>query len=201
MTPKPYDQAYFDRWYRRSGSRVITPDLTARRAALALAAAEVVLDRPVRTVLDVGCGEGTWGVWLRKRRAGLRYLGVDPSTYAVARFGARRGLRVGAFGALRAAGVRGRFDLVVCADVLQYIPTKALAPGLVELASHLGDGVAYLPAYTSDDEMEGDLEGWQWRSPAVWRRAFRAAGLLPVGMHCWVREDRRDMLNVFERAD
>jgi SAM-dependent methyltransferase len=197
---KSYDRAYFDRWYRRTGSRVITPDLTARRAALALASAEVVMDRPVRSVLDVGCGEGTWGVWLRKRRPGLRYVGVDPSTYAVAKYGTRRGLRVGQFGALGDAGVRGRFDLVVCADVLQYIPTAALAPGLCELASHLGDGVAFLPAYTSDDDMEGDLDGWQWRAPSVWRRAFRAAGLVPVGMHCWVRVEQRDALNVFERA-
>ncbi|MCU0624081.1 MAG: class I SAM-dependent methyltransferase [Gemmatimonadaceae bacterium] len=198
---KRYDRAYYDRWYRRRTSRVITPDLTARRAALALSVAEVVLDRPVRSVLDVGCGEGTWGAWLRRRRPGLRYLGVDPSEYAVQRFGRRRNLRLGAFGDLRGAGVRGRFDLVICADVLQYIPTPALTAGLRELAGHLGDGIAFLPAYTSDDAMEGDFEGWHWRPPAVWRRAFRAAGLAPVGMHCWVQAARRDALNVFERAD
>ncbi len=198
---KAYDRAYFDRWYRRRSSRVITPDLTARRAALALAAAEYVLDRPVRSVLDIGCGEGAWGQFLKRRRPGLRYLGVDPSEYAVARFGARRNLRLGRFGALREAGVRGRFDLVVCADVLQYIPTAALAAGLTELASHLGDGVAFLPAYTSADEMEGDFDGWHWRPPATWRRAFRAAGLSPVGLHCWIRDARRASLNVFERAD
>lgn len=198
---KPYDRAYYERWYRRPHSRVITPDLTARRAALALGVAEVVLDRPIRSVLDVGCGEGTWGVWLKRRRPGLRYLGVDPSSYAIGRYGRRRNLRLGAFGALGAAGVRGRFDLVICADVLQYIATPDLAPGLTELAGHLGDGVAYLPAYTSADEMEGDFDGWQWRTPAVWRRAFRAAGLAPVGMHCWVRAEHRAALNVFERAD
>lgn len=197
---KAYDQQYFDRWYRRSATRVITPDLTARRAALALAAAEYVLDRPVRTVLDVGCGEGGWGQWIRRRRPDVRYVGVDPSEYAVRRFGARRNLRLGTFGALRAAGVRGRFDLVVCADVLQYIPTRTLGAGLVELADFLGDGVAFLPAYTTADEMEGDLEGWQWRSPAVWRRGFRQAGLVPVGLHCWVRGARAESLNVFERA-
>lgn len=198
---KRYDRAYYDRWYRRGGTRVITPDLTARRAALALAVAEVVLDRPIRSVLDVGCGEGTWGAWLGRRRPGLRYVGLDPSEYAVRRFGRRRNLRLGAFGGLRAAGVRGRFDLVICADVLQYVATADLAPGLAELAGHLGDGVAYLPAYTSADEMEGDFEGWHWRPPATWRRAFRAAGLSPIGMHCWVRSDRRSALNVFERAD
>ena len=198
---KRYDRAYYDRWYRRRHSRVITPDLTARRAALALSVAEVVLDRPVRSALDVGCGEGDWGVWLRRRRPGMRYLGVDPSEYAVARFGTRRHLRLGAFGALAGAGVRGRFDLVICADVLQYVPTRELAPGLAELVSHLGDGIAFLPAYTSADEMEGDFEGWHWRPPSTWRRAFRAAGLVPVGMHCWVREDRAATLNVFERAD
>jgi hypothetical protein len=140
-------------------------------------------------------------VWLRRRRPGLRYVGVDPSTYAVARYGARRGLRVGRFGALREAGIRGRFDLVICADVLQYIPTRALTAGLRELAAHVGDGVAYLPAYTTEDDMEGDLAGWQWRTPAQWRRAFRAAGLSPVGLHCWIPSPRVDALNVFERAE
>lgn len=198
---KRYDRAYYDRWYRRRSSRVITPDVTARRAALALSVAEVVLDRSVRSVLDVGCGEGTWGTWLKRRRPGLRYVGVDPSEYAVARYGRRRHLRLGAFGDLRGAGVRGRFDLVICADVLQYIATPALTPGLRELAGHLGDGIAFLPAYTSADAMEGDFDGWHWRPPATWRRAFRAAGLAPIGMHCWIRAERRDALNVFERAD
>lgn len=198
---KSYDRDYFDRWYRAGRSRVITPDLTQRRAAVALAAAELVLDRRVASVLDIGCGEGDWGVWLRKQRRGLKYLGLDPSEYAVRRYGRRRNLRLGTFGALKAAGVRGRFDLVICADVLQYIPTALLGAGLTELASHLGDGVAYLPAYTTEDDMEGDLDGWHWRSPAVWRRAFRAAGLMPIGLHCWVLASRRDALNVFERAD
>ncbi len=197
---KTYDRQYFETWDRASGTRVITPDLTRRRVALALAAAEVVLDRPVRSVLDVGCGEGTWGVELRRLRRGVRYLGVDPSEYAVRRFGRRRNLRVGRFGALAEAKVRGRFDLVVCADVLQYIPTRELTAGLRELAGHLGDGVAYLPAYTTEDAMEGDLAGWQWRSPATWRRAFAAADLVPVGLHCWVRADQVDALNVFERS-
>lgn len=198
---KTYDRAYFDRWYRAAGSRVITPALTARRAMLALGVAEAVLDRPVRRVLDIGCGEGTWGTVLRRRRPGLRYVGLDPSAYAVRRHGRRRGLRIGRFGGVRAAGVRGRFDLVVCADVLQYIQTPDLPDGLREIADCLADGVAFLPAYTTEDDMEGDLAGWQWRSPAAWRRAYRAAGLAPVGMHCWVRADRVDALNVFERGE
>lgn len=198
---KRYDRDYFERWYRRPGTRVISPALTRRRATFALSAAEYLLDRPVRSVLDVGCGEGAWGMAMRRSRPGLRYVGVDPSEYAVERFGRRRGVRLGRFGAVREAGVTGTFDLVVCADVLQYVPDEALADGLRELADCLDDGVAYLPAYTTDDDMEGDLRGWHWRSPAAWRRAFRAAGLIPVGLHCWVRREQAGALNVFERAD
>jgi hypothetical protein len=47
-------------------------------------------------------------------------------------------------------------------------------------------GVAYLEAYTTEDAIEGDRRGWQHRSPAQYRRAFRTAGLTGVGMHCWV---------------
>jgi SAM-dependent methyltransferase len=197
---KHYDQAYFDKWYRAARSRVITPETTRLRAWLAMSAAEYVLDRRIRSVLDVGCGEGSWGVALKRLRRGLKYVGVDPSEYAIRRFGTRRHLRLGTFGELAKAKVRGTFDLVVCADVLQYVPTAQLGPGLAELASHLGDGVAFLPAYTSHDSMEGDLAGWQWRAPAVWRKAFVSAGLAPVGLHCWVRAERAADLNVFERS-
>lgn len=181
---KRYDEAYFDRWYR-SRRRVVTPASIRRKAALALAAAEYWLERPVRSVLDVGCGEGPWRSVLRRRRPGMRWVGIDPSEYVVRRFGRRRGIRLGGFGDVGDVGLRGRFDLVVCSDVLQYVSTPDLRRGLDAIVARL-DGVAWLEAHTSDDAVEGDREGWHVRSEKRYRRIFAEAGLAAVGMHCWV---------------
>ncbi len=185
VAAKAYDRAYFDRWYRDPGVRVATPSTVARKIRLVLGIAESLLERPVRSVLDVGCGEAPWREPLRRARPSLRYVGVDSSEYVVARFGRRRGIRRGTFGALGELDLRGKFDLVVCCDVLQYVQTMELKSGLAAIAALLG-GVAYLEAYTTEDDVEGDSRAWHDRSSAQYRRVFAAAGLTHVGMQCWV---------------
>lgn len=184
---KTYDRAYFDRWYR-SSQRVVTPQIVRRKAHLALSAAEYLLGREVRTVLDVGCGEGQWRGVLRRMRPGLRWTGVDSSAYVVQRYGARRGIRQCDFGALGSLRLRGPFDLIVCSDVLHYIGTAELRAGLPALASLLR-GVAWLEAFTVDDEIGGDRVGWHMRRPAQYSRLFGEAGLVPAGLNCWVPAD------------
>lgn len=181
---KRYDRAYFDRWYRSAG-RVVTPQSIRRKANLALAAAEYWLERPVRSVLDVGCGEGQWRSVLRRRRPGLRWEGVDPSDYVVRRYGRRRNIRHGGFGDLPDLGLRGRFDLVICSDALQYVPTADVRRGLAFIAERL-EGIAWLEAHTASDAVDGDRVGWHLRSEVRYRRLFAEAGLAAVGMHCWV---------------
>src|SRR6188508_1192390 len=95
---KSYDRAYFDRWYRDAAQAVIQREHLARRVRLAVAAAEWVLDRPIESVLDIGAGEGTWRAVLRRLRPRARYLGLDPSAYAVKRFGHARELVQGGVG-------------------------------------------------------------------------------------------------------
>ena len=167
-----------------------------RRVRLAVAAAEWVLDRPVETVLDIGCGEGAWQPVLRKLRPKARYLGLDPSAYAVRRFGRTRGLVQAGVGDLATAALRRElarramrppFDLVVCCDVLHYVPTPELARGLRAIA-HLigGGGLAYLEFFSQEDATEGDDHGFQSRAAATYARLFRAAGLTHVGLHGYV---------------
>ncbi len=196
---KDYDRAYFDRWYRDPKHRVATSVDVARKAALVVGIAESLLQRRVRSVLDVGCGEAPWRAALRRIRPSIRYTGVDASPYVVERFGASRNIRLGTFGTLGDLALRGRFDLIVCCDVLQYIAPADLAPGLRAIAARLG-GVTYLEAYTTADEIEGDRRAWHHRSPAEYRRAFRAAGLTGVGMHCWVGDALRPMTVALERS-
>ena len=196
---KAYDRAYFDRWYRDPEHRVATRADVARKAAMVVGIAESLLQRRVRSVLDVGCGEAPWRSALRRLRPAVRYTGVDPSPYVINRFGASRNIRLGTFGGLDALDLGGRFDLIVCCDVLQYVSPCDLAPGLRAVAAHLG-GVAYLEAYTSADEIDGDRRAWHHRTPAVYRRAFRSAGLTGVGMQCWVGEQLRPMTVALERS-
>jgi tRNA G46 methylase TrmB len=86
--PKQYDKAYFDRWYRARNTRVSSHTEIRRKVALAVTMAEYFLRRPVRTVLDIGCGEGAWLPHLRALRPKVVYSGLDSSDYAVRRFGA-----------------------------------------------------------------------------------------------------------------
>jgi SAM-dependent methyltransferase len=194
---KRYDREYFQRWYHATGTRITDADALGRKVRFALGAAEFLLGRPVRRVLDVGCGEGSWRPVLRRLRPTIDYIGVDSSEYAVAKFGRRRNLRLGTFGHLDEARVRGRFDLVVCADVLQYVADADLVPGLAQIRDHLR-GVAFIEAFTSEDDMEGDRDGWHERTTAQYRRAFRAAGLAHCGLNCFVNLDELPAVNAFE---
>jgi len=195
---KHYDEAYFTRWYGRRGP-VIDDGLIAQRARLALAAAEYVLERDVRSVLDVGCGEGRWRAPLRRARPGLAYQGVDPSEYVVRRFGRRRNIRLGTLGTVGRLGLGQSFDLVVCSDVLHYLPMAELRRGLVALR-RLAGGVLWLDAYAAEDEFVGDREGWQRRSERAWRRIFAETGLVSCGLNCWVPRRLERRLTALERG-
>lgn len=180
-----YGQSYFDKWYRNPRHRVKSPAELARQVAFVLHTAEWVLARPVRTVLDVGCGEGQWRAALKKHRPRLSYTGVDPSEYVVARYGQRRNIRLGAFGQLAKLSLEGPFDLVVCCGMLNYISSDALAEGLGSVASLTG-GLAFLEIFTSTDATEGDTSWPTPRSAAWYRSTLRKAGLTGVGLHCYV---------------
>ena len=197
--PKTYDRAYFDRWYRRPRTRVMPEEAIGRKVRLVVSAAEFLLQRPIRSVLDVGCGEGAWYPFLKRLRPGVRYTGVDASEYAVRRFGARRNIRLGDFASLPRLRLPANQDVIVCADVIQYIPDAELLRGLRRM-QHLLSGIAYLEAYTSDDNMEGDKEGWIVRSPAFFRNAFRETGFTACGMHCYASKALRKSLLALEQC-
>lgn len=184
---KRYDAAYFRRWYADPG--VSDPGWLARRAGLALALAEFVLGRRVRTALDVGAGTGRWRGALRRLRPAIRYTGVEASEWAVRRHGRRRGLVAGRFGELGELDLGGPFDLVVCSDVLHYLDAAELHAGLPALAALTG-GVAWLETYVRGDPVDGDLAGWHPRSAGFYRRAFAGAGLRQLAPHAWVRSAR-----------
>ena len=199
MPAKLYDRAYFERWYRDPRYAVVHQGVVARRVQLAVAAAEYLLERPLRTVLDVGCGEGPWRALLRHARPNVRYTGVDSSAYAVRRYGRARNLRLGRLGDLGRLKLDPPYDLIVCSDVLHYVETDELARGLAAIARLLG-GVAFLETFAREDATEGDQEAFQQRPAAVYRRLIRAAGLIPLGLHCYAGRLLASTLTEFEQA-
>lgn len=193
---KQYDQAYFDRWYRRRATRVNSRSEVRRKVALAVATAEYFLRRNLRTVLDVGCGEGAWLEHLRDLRPRVTYLGIDSSDYVVERFGRMRNIHKGSFADLPSRDL-AVYDLVVCSDVLHYVSDADIRRGLPALAEAT-DGIAFIEVLTREDDITGDLEG-MIRRPATWyRRTFEAAGLTPAGPYCWLSPAFRDAVAELE---
>lgn len=160
-----------------------------------LRATEYILGRPVKSVLDVGCGEGNWYPPLKSRRPTLRYTGVDPSEYAVRRWGKRRNIHLGSVDNL---SVEGQFDLILCCGVLNYLEPEILSKGLRAIARHL-DGVAYLDMYTASDAVTGDTRGAKRRVSSWYRDKLRRAGLTACGLHLYVSRARAAQLTSLER--
>ena len=196
---KAYDRDYYRRWYKDPDTRIASREGVARKVRLAVAAAEFMLARPITSVLDIGCGEGAWRAPLRKLRPRATWLGVESSDYVVSRFGKARNIRRGTFGQLRALGLKNDFDLIVCADVVQYIGDEDLRRGLREIR-RLARGVVYIETFAAEDSMEGDRDGWIDRPAATIGRFFEAAGLTHCGFYCWINERKLWNANRFEVA-
>lgn len=180
---KHYDKAYFDNWYRERG--IGDKQRLARKVALAVATAEYHLQRPIRTVLDIGCGEGVWRAPLLKLRPKAQYLGFDSSQYAITRFSRTRNIHFARFGDFAQLRPCGPADLLVCSDVLHYLPTRELDRGLPGLAELCG-GVTFLETFTREDEAEGDEHDFQSRPERFYRQRFEKLGLRALGSHCWL---------------
>jgi SAM-dependent methyltransferase len=166
--------------------------------SLAVSVAEYFLRRPIRTVLDIGCGEGAWLTHLRALRPRVAYTGLDSSAYAIKRFGAERNIRKASFGDLPKLKL-GVYDLVVCSDVLHYVPENEIRAGIRTLAEAT-DGLAFIEVLTREDEVVGDLEAF-FRRPAAWyRKLFASTGMTFVAPYSWVSPAFKDAVAELESA-
>lgn len=180
---KHYDRAYFDRWYRREGMG--DAKRLARKVALAVAMAEYHLERPIRSVLDIGCGEGAWRAPLLKLRPRLDYLGFDASEYAVRRYSGSRNIHYARFGDFEYLRPCPAADLLICSDVLHYLDTRELNRGLPGLADLCG-GVAFIEMFAKEDAAIGDEDEFHARPASFYRRKLADAGFVQIGSHGWL---------------
>lgn len=182
---KQYDKHYFDRWYRNSSHDRASRSLLDRKVHMAVSIAEYYLERPIRSVLDIGCGEAVWRAPLRKLRPKLEYRGVDSSEYAVSRFGRARNIAFAEFGQLEQLRFGAPVDLLVCSDVMHYLSDAELKKGLKGF-SELCDGVAFLELWTKEDDIVGDKIGFVERSADWYRKQFAKAGFQACGSHAYL---------------
>ena len=188
-----YDRTYFDRWYRDERLRVFTPGERARRVAVAVAATEYVLGRPLRNTLDIGAGEGHWRAPLLALRPRSSYEGIDPSAYAVKRFGASRNIRLGTVESLGGLAFRSAFDLVLAVGFLNLLEPRGVGRALRAIRP-LVRGVALLELFTSDDPLTGDIRRYHLAPRAAYGRMLVRAGFVPLGLHLYATVDSADAL-------
>lgn len=137
-----FDDAYYQRFYRDPATRVQTPQNIAKlaRGVLSMAA---YWDIPIDNVLDVGAGLGWWKAGLLAERPTLVYKGVDISAAACK----SAGLEQRDIARWRDTT---RYDLVVCQGVLQYLPDRACALAIENLAA-MSRSLLYLEVLTRHD--------------------------------------------------
>jgi SAM-dependent methyltransferase len=179
-----FGAAYFRKFYTDPRTRVVTAAEMQRRAAL-IAAILCHAQLPIRRILDAGCGVGL----LRKPFAGVlpraRYWGLELSPYLCRRFGWIQGSVVD-------YAPPKPFDLVVCYDVLQYLPDVEAARAL-ENMRHLTRSALYVSALTREDWRDNcdrsrtdgavHLRGGDW-----YRRRLRKS-FHYLGFGVWLRRD------------
>lgn len=197
--PKQYDSRYFEKWYRHPRHAVASRAELDRKVAMVVGIAEYYLARPIRNVLDVGCGEAPWRAPLLALRPRLHYRGLDASEYAVRRYGARRNIGLARFGQLGELRFDTRFDLIVCSDVLHYLKPAEIRTGLAGIVEML-EGVAFIEVFTRSDEVIGDRDGYIARAPSWYLREFQKAGLLPCGSHSYLGPRLMKQVAALERA-
>jgi SAM-dependent methyltransferase len=194
--PKIYDRAYYDKWYRGPG-RVTSFNEMRRKVTTVVANTEYFLRRPLKNVLDIGCGEAPWFVHLKAMRARVSYVGVDPSEYVVRAFARHRNVHRGGFTDLSETGT-GKFDLVVCSDVMHYLTDAEIRDGLPDVVGRMR-GLAFFEVFTKEDHIYGDIDGYN-RRPAKWYRdAFRKVGLTQVAPYMWIAPSLADEPSELER--
>jgi len=193
---KPFDAAYYARFYGDKATRVSGLGDT-RKLARFVAGYLDYLDQPVRRVLDAGCGLGRWKLALAEHYPSARYTGLEWSEHLCARFGWQQGSIADYRG-------RGRYDLVVCQGVLQYLDDGDAARALDNLG-RLCRGALYLEVLTAEDWKDAcdrrATDGDVYRRPAAFYRKRLARHFIAVGGGLFVHRDAGTVLYALERCE
>jgi len=184
MSQRRFDRAYYQRFYYDPRTRVTPPEENQARAAV-IAATMRYLNLPVKRILDAGCGIGMLRRPLLRAFPGATYTGIEVSEYLCRRHGWTRGSVAGYRG-------RGKFDLVVCYDVLQYLHDLEARRAVQNLA-RLCRGALYFGVLTQEDWDENcvqeDTDSQTILRPDAWYRGELGDYFLNLGLGLWVQRE------------
>lgn len=180
MPDNRFDAAFYQRFYADPRTRVTSKEEMSRRAA-AVAALVAHLEIPVKRILDAGCGLGLMREALLDAFPLATYVGIEVSEHLCKEHGWTRA-------SLAGYRPRGRFDLVICYDVLQYLADGEAVRAMANLG-RLCRGALYFHAPTREDwkhsadlscsDANIRLRAAAWYRPRL-ARNFRYAG---CGVH------------------
>lgn len=146
--------------------------VTARSSADRIAPMIMSLVRPA-SVVDVGCGSGTW-------LSVFRSLGVESILGLDAAFVDRASLEIPAedfvvVDLAQPVPIRRRFDLALCLEVGEHLPATS-ADTLVDGLTKLSDAVLFSAAIPGQGGTNHINEQW----PPYWARKFASLGFEPI---------------------
>ena len=179
-----FDSAYYARFYRNPRTRANDPAAAGRLAAF-IAAYAAHLGIRIRRFVDVGCGTGDLVRALARRLPSAKPEGVEISAWACRRYGWIQQ-------SAEAFCAPDSYDLVLCADVLQYLDDVAATHALRNLCRS-SRALLYIGARTRNDIAEhadparSDLSG-HYRS-AAWYRRRLARSFVPLGSSLYIRRN------------
>lgn len=181
-----FDKDYYDRFY---GVRRPRKEDREEMALLGdfVCAYLRYLGESVQTVLDIGCGLGLWREAISRHFPKARYHGVEVSRYLCRTYGWTYG---------SVADFRGRppSDLVICKDVLQYLPS-AEATAAIDNLVRLSRYALYFGVLTKEDWEENcdqaQTNGEVYQRSAVWYRRRLMKHFINLGGGLFLRRDAR----------
>jgi hypothetical protein len=187
-----FDRSYFERYYGKQPIHTVN-----EIAHLATAVHEMLAwwAAPVRSVLEVGAGRGDWGNWYRTLHPTVRVTSTDVSEHSCATFGHKRR-------DIAQWAPKRPFDLVICADVLQYLDDRAATRALRNLTTATRTCL-YFDALTSFDakhtveRSKTDLNATL--RTGDWYRQRLSRGFTQAGAGLWIRKGSTVVLHELER--
>jgi hypothetical protein len=174
-----FDAGYYDRYYHRPATAVVTPEMQRHEVAFVVAfCRHIELD--VKRFTDAGAGTGWWAKEFAKRYPSCRYIETLDASEAACRLYGHRRVELQKLGGRES-------DLVVCRDVLRYLSDTDAEKAIRRLKRKCR-GVLYLHVITREDEIDeeaSDMTGY-FRSTSWYRRRFSDAGFIDCGMGLFV---------------
>jgi len=174
-----FDGAYYRRYYLHPETAVVTPAMQRNEVAFVIAFCRHI-ELEIKRFSDVGAGTGWWATEFAKRYPSCSHIETFDASESACRLYGHRHVEIQKLGGRES-------DLVVCRDVLRYLPDSDAEKGIKRLARKCR-GVLYLHVITSDDEVDedgSDMAGF-FRATSWYRKRLRAAGFTDCGMGLFV---------------